>query len=85
MLKIDKQGLDRMEEIYPGINLSIQYFEEASLPVCRHCGSTNTANVQCGLIGRTIHIGAATTKFKLIPNGPKPGKYFCNTCNHFFN
>ncbi len=26
-----------------------------------------------------------STKFKLIANGPKPGKYFCNTCSEFFN
>jgi len=55
------------------------------LPACSRCGSENTADVQCGIIGRTINIAAATTKVKLIPNGPKAGACFCNTCNEFFN
>jgi hypothetical protein len=38
-----------------------------------------------GIIGRAISIAAATTKFKLIPNGPKPGKYFCYICDKFFD
>lgn len=85
MLKIDKEALDQMEEQHPGIGETILRFEEAALPVCPRCGSENTADVQCGIIGRTIYIAAATTKLRLIANGPKPGKYFCNTCNEFFN
>ncbi len=60
-------------------------FETGTHPVCSHCGSANTADVGCGIIGRTINIAAATTKFKLIVDGPAPGKSFCNTCNEFFN
>jgi hypothetical protein len=85
MLKIDKETFDHMEKGHPGIGETILRFEEATLPVCSRCGSENTADVQCGIIGRTINIAAATTNFKLIANGPKPGKYFCNTCNEFFN
>lgn len=85
MLKIDQKALDRAEGNYPGIRDTILGFEQAPLPVCPRCGSANTADVQCGLIGRTITIAAATTKFKLIPNGPKPGKYFCNECDEFFD
>jgi hypothetical protein len=85
MLKIDKETLDHIEEGYPGIGEAVLRFEEATLPICPRCGSKNTADVQCGVIGRTINIAAATTKFKLIANGPKPGKYFCNTCSEFFN
>ena len=85
MLKIDKETLERMEKEYPGIRETILGFEEATLPVCSRCGSENTADAQCGIIGRTINIAAATTKFKVIANGPKAGKYFCNTCNEFFN
>jgi len=55
------------------------------LPQCPRCGSKDTADVQCGIIGRTINIAAATTRFKLIPNGPAPGKYFCNACDEFFD
>ncbi len=85
MLKIDKETLNDMEKEHPGIGETILRFDEATLPVCFRCGSENTADVQVGIIGCTIYIAAATTKFVLIPNGPKPGKYFCNTCNEFFN
>ena len=85
MLKIDEETIDRMEAQHPGIAKTIRYFEEASLPVCPHCGSDNTADVQCGIVGRTIYLAAATTKIKLIANGPKPGPYFCNGCEEFFN
>jgi len=85
MLKIDKQTLDHIEIQYRGIRETILQFEEAKLPACRRCRSEDTADVQCGIIGRTINIAAATTKFKLFANGPKPGRYFCNACNEFFN
>ena len=85
MLKIDKKKLNLLEKKYPGIRKTILGFDKAVLPVCPRCGSDNAADVQCGIIGRTIIIAVATTKIKLIPNGPKPGKYFCNTCEKFFN
>jgi hypothetical protein len=85
MLRFDKTALDHLEKKYPGIGETILYFENATLPACSGCTSTDTAQVGCGIIGRTIKIAAATTKFKLIPNGPAPGKYFCNTCNTFFD
>ena len=55
-----------------------------ALPPCSGCGSPNTARVSCGLIGRTILISAATSKFKLIPNPPKLGEYYCNDCGSFY-
>lgn len=85
MLKVNLKDLDRWEINYPGIKETILRFENAILPACTQCGSTDTADVQVGIIGRTIHIGAATTKFKLIANGPRPGRFFCNSCNRFFN
>jgi hypothetical protein len=85
MLKIDEETLDRMEELYPGIRETILRFENATLQACSHCGSENAADVQIGIIGRTIHIAAATTKFVVIPNAPKPGKYFCYTCKSYFD
>jgi hypothetical protein len=30
-------------------------------------------------------LAATCPKFKLIPNGPKPGNWFCNTCQQFFD
>jgi hypothetical protein len=85
VLTIDQSQLERLEEKYPGIGEQIRYFEDATYPACSRCGSEDTASVQCGIIGRTINIAAATTKFKLIPNGPAPGKYYCNSCNEFFS
>lgn len=84
MLKLTAEEIDDLEKKYPGIRESIMHFEQAPLPLCPHCRSEDTADVQVGLIGRTINIAAATTKFRLIPNGPKPGNYFCNACKKFF-
>ena len=85
MLKIDQEALQRMEIQHRGIVKDILQFEEAQLPACSHCASIDTARVQSGMIGRNIYISTATTKFKLIPNPPKPGDYFCNMCEKYFN
>lgn len=85
MIKIPKSVLKQMERQHPGIMDQIMRFENADLPSCSHCASTDTADVQVGIIGRTIYIGTATTKFHLIPNGPRPGRYFCNHCRKFFD
>ena len=86
MLKVDQETLDEMEQQHHGIIKTIMFFENAELPVCSHCGSSNTADVQVGIIGRTIYIASATSKFKLVPNVPdKKGKYFCNECGKFFD
>ena len=85
MLRFAKEELDQLELMYPGIVKTILWFEEAKLQACPHCRSENTATVNCGVVGRTINIAGATTRFKLIPNGPKPGEYFCNACEKFFN
>jgi hypothetical protein len=60
-------------------------FSQLEVPHCTHCGSATTASVQAGLIGLTIRLAAMCPKFKLIPNGPKPGKWFCNSCQQFFD
>lgn len=84
MLNFGNRDLDELEERYPGIGKTIERFEAAELPDCTRCGSGNSADVQVGVIGRTIALSAATTKFKLVANGPKPGTYFCNDCGEFF-
>jgi hypothetical protein len=84
MLTTDEKTLDQMEEQHPGIRETILRIEEATMPACVRCGSDDTARVGCGIVGRTIYISAATTKFKLIPSGPAPGRYFCDTCSGFF-
>jgi hypothetical protein len=75
-----------MENQYPGITEQFRHFDSAELPPCPHCRSKNTASVQVGIIGRTIHLAAYSKKFKLVPNGSdKEGKYFCNKCKKFFD
>jgi len=75
-----------MERQYPGITQQYLSFDEAELPSCSHCESQDTASVQVGIIGRTIHLAGASRKFKLVPNGSdKKGKYFCNECGKFFD
>lgn len=60
-------------------------FMQLEVPPCPRCGTCNTASVQVGVIGITIRLAATCRKFKLIPNGPKPGQWFCNSCSRFFN
>lgn len=83
-MEIDSDTLDELESRYPGIREQILRYEEATLPVCPRCGSQDTAEANVGITGRSMSIAAATTKFKLIANGPKPGDYFCNACDGFF-
>jgi len=85
MLKVDQKTLDRMESQYKGIVEIILRYEEDELPPCPRCKSEDTAYVSVGIVGRSINLAAATTKIKLIPNGPKRGKYFCNSCEKYFN
>lgn len=60
-------------------------FTQMEVPPCPRCGTSNTASVQVGVIGLTIRLAATCSKFKLIPNGPKPGNWFCNSCGKFFD
>jgi len=60
-------------------------FMGMDVPPCTQCGSHNTASVQVGVIGLTIRLAATCLKFKLIGNGPRPGNWFCNSCQQFFD
>jgi len=62
-----------------------QRFMRMEVPPCPRCGTRNTASVQAGVIGLTIRLATTCRKFKLIPNGPKPGNWFCNSCGRFFD
>jgi hypothetical protein len=84
MTTSDDKSKDEIESQYPGIRASIHKFENANLPACTHYGSENSAVVQIGIMGRTILLAGATSKIKLIINGPKPGTYFCDACKKFF-
>jgi hypothetical protein len=84
---MDKEFRERfakMEEIYPGITKQIWHFENMTMPQCPFCDSEDTAIVQIGVIGRTIHIKAGTRKIKLLLNGPRPGDYYCYQCEKYF-
>lgn len=84
MLKVDQHWLDKAEAIYPGLLETIDCYEKLVLPPCPQCGSADTAKVSTGLVGRSIHAAAATTKMRLLPNG-HPADYFCNHCKHYFD
>ena len=84
MLKVNDPTIAHLESRYPGISEQIRSFEDARLPACTVCGSANTARVICGVIGRTMHIVLATTKAKLIANGPAAGAHFCHACKKSF-
>jgi hypothetical protein len=75
-----------LEDGDPNIAEQIRLFKEAELPSCPFCGSTETASVQVGMVGRALTIAASTTKVKLVPSAKeKLGIYFCNTCGKYFN
>ena len=60
-------------------------FMQMEVPPCPQCGTSNTALVQGGIIWITIRLASTCSKFKLIPNAQKPGDWFCNTCQKFFD
>jgi len=84
MLKVSLEQLELMGLDYPGIREQVISREEAEFPLCSSCGSPNTATVSVGAVDRSMSIVAATTRIKLVPNGPKPGEYFCNDCREFW-
>jgi len=84
MLKVTDRELAQVELQYPGITDWVRRLEAEVLPVCPVCGSADTAVVLMGVIGRTIHIVWATTKAKLLMNGPRPGTHYCNHCQAYF-
>jgi hypothetical protein len=70
------------EKVYQEI---YQRFARMEVPPCPQCGTSNTASVQVGIVWITIRMASTCPKFKLIPNGPKPGNWFCNSCGKFFD
>ena len=83
MLKVSEQWLRDVEERYPGIRGTIDRYEALNLPPCPTCGSADTAAVSAGIVGRSIHVCASTTKIRLLPNGV-PEDYYCNACKRYF-
>ncbi len=85
MLKENETYLNYVEQQYPGVKEQIYSYDRAVLPACVHCGSTDTAQVISGVIGRTICLAGATTKVKLVPNNKESLDNFCNACGVFFS
>ena len=84
MIRKTEDDIKQLESQYPGITEQIWRFEQADLPACMACGSADTASVQVGVMGRTINIDAATTKFHLLLNANDEGIYYCNACHKQF-
>ena len=63
----------------------LEQYNALDVPQCIHCGSTDTASVQCGVIRLTMALSAKCRKFKLVGNGPKPAECYCYSCKEFFN
>ena len=84
MLKRSIEKLMKTEVDYPGFIQSVIHFETMDLPDCPFCGSPDTASVQAGVIGRTIALAGATTRFKLVANREGRPAYYCNRCEEYF-
>ncbi|MCB1205190.1 MAG: hypothetical protein KDN18_13095 [Verrucomicrobiae bacterium] len=84
MIKLSSKRLAEIEVDYPGFLESLAYFESLELPPCKHCGSTNTAAVQAGVVGRAFRLAQATTKFCLTASGSTEGSLWCRECGKFF-
>ena len=84
MVKVNEQWIRAVEQVCPGFRATLNYYESLALPPCPKCGSLNSAIVSAGLVGFSIHLAAATTKFKLLPNG-HPADFHCADCGDFFN
>jgi hypothetical protein len=85
MLKLNKQAMEQIEDQFPGVTKQIMRFENATVPICSHCGSEATAEVNVGMTGRAMAIASGTSKFTIVPSGPKPGAYWCRACFQFFD
>ena len=80
MLTVSEESIMKMDASYPGIAEQVYRFEAMEFPPCEKCGSYDTASIQVGLVGRTMYLAMATTKFKFLPNYNEHGIYFCNSC-----
>jgi hypothetical protein len=84
-MRVDECTINEWERLYPGIRETILHFENSNQLPCTYCGASDTGNAQVGFTGRSIHIARATSKFKLLVNGPIHGQNFCSQCRRHFN
>jgi len=85
VLKVTQADLNRFESEFPGIGMEISRFEKAILPACPRCDSSNTAIVAVGIVARTMTVAAATSKYQLVPDAPRPGEFYCTDCRRYFD
>lgn len=84
MIKISESQFKTYEQNYPGITEQILRYDNRVLPPCVFCGSTDTAVVLRGIVGRTLHLAFATSKVNL--NAESGSRHFyCNTCRQPFD
>lgn len=62
MLKVNEAWIREAEQTYPGFQKTLDFYESLDLPPCPKCGATDSARVSAGVIRRSIHLAAATTK-----------------------
>lgn len=84
MFTITEQHLKRLNGVHPGFAEIARRFDSAHTPACPDCVSDNTTAVHVGAVGRAIELAAATTRFKLLVSGPKPGEWWCNVCERYY-
>lgn len=82
MLKKPLDYFADYDEHYPGFIQSVVNHENMILPTCPFCGSYHTALVAAGIVSRSIHLMAATTRFRINPQFP--GRLYCNDCERYF-
>ena len=85
MIRLTKKQIEGLEQDYKGITEQIEGFDNEESPACPKCGSTHTALVQVGFLGRLNAIAAGTSKVAIVMNPPKPGKYKCRECKTYYN
>ncbi len=84
MRTVAAHQLVELEIRFPGITASIAELEAATLPACPACQSNDTATVHVGVIDRLLAMASATSKLKLVADGPAAGAHHCNACGSFF-
>ncbi|MGV8083775.1 MAG: hypothetical protein AB2L09_09125 [Coriobacteriia bacterium] len=82
---MDRDALAELDRQQPGIAHKVLTLEAAPLPVCPSCGSADTAAVECGVASSALCLAVATTKFRLVTEGPLPGAHYCNDCRQYFD
>ena len=83
MQKVNDTWIRHAEAAHPGFGALVGRYEGLPLPDCPTCGSSEVATVVAGLVQQTVHLAAATTRVKLVPNG-RSGQSYCWSCQRQF-